>query len=98
MKTFPVIVTAADLDAAVDMKKTAAEFDQCGSCVMAQALKRSVGFGVRATYGLSSATVGELQLHVPDAAQDLIALFDNEAYDVIRGLLPVTLTFEVVQP
>jgi hypothetical protein len=92
MSGLRVTVTVADLDAAVIATTNRPE-GRCSTCLLAKAIEREVG--ARASVGLSHASYfGGPHLIVPDDACDLINLFDNEAYDVLRALLPVTFVME----
>lgn len=95
----PVTVTPEDLDHA--MRALAKFHDnpdlsgwhRCGDCLIAQALHRTTGDV--ATVGIHRAAVGRVRLNLPVEAKELIILFDNEAYDVLRSRLPQTVIFEV---
>ncbi len=88
-----VTVTVADLDAAI-AAKASGQFTSCSQCVMAKALMRATG-APQASVGLSSASVpGYPFLAIPDDVCDLISLFDNEEFDALRQLLPVSFVLE----
>lgn len=92
--TRPITVTVADLEAAVGLLLAHGRpFDRCGECLMAVALSRclkqpsSVGMETGWVHG-DGVVVGRIDLPAP--ACELIDLFDNEEFDHIRTLLPVT--------
>lgn len=93
MNDLPVTVTVDDLDAAIAaITRHGDPVLRCGQCVMAQAIARTTG--APASCGLSNADSRGVSYRIPDDAVDLISLFDNEAYDHLRELLPVTFVLE----
>lgn len=93
----PVTVTVADLDATLARQQAqGAAFDSCRDCLMATAVKRTFG-DPRVSVGLSTLTAGHVIYTVPKDAEDLILLFENQAFEELRALLPVTFPLEVLE-
>jgi hypothetical protein len=94
MNDLRVTVTVDDLDAAIMAIEVTGDLNRSGQCVMAQAMRRATG--APASCGLSTADSRGISYRVPAEAEDLINLFDNQAYDVLRELLPVTFVMEAL--
>ncbi|MDP3717131.1 MAG: hypothetical protein Q8T13_05095 [Acidobacteriota bacterium] len=71
-------------------------FDRCRDCLLSTAVRRTFG-DPRVSCGLSTLTAGHVIYRIPPAAADVISLFDNQAYDELRALLPVTFPLEVLE-
>ena len=92
----PVTVTLEDLDATLELRRVKGEgFDACTGCLMATAVRRTLGVPVNC--GLSTLTAGHVIYTIPTDAGDVISLFDNQAFDQLRALLPVTVSLEVLE-
>lgn len=91
MKDLTVTVAECDLDTAITAMR-AYTFRSEG-CLLAQAMKRASGCD-HASVGVGFARVNGMDYVVPDEAITLADLFDNGAYEDLRGLLPVTVVME----
>ena len=91
-----VTVTVADLDVTLEQMRAKGDaFDSCKECLIATAVTRT--FGVPANCGLTTLTAGHVLYTIPAAAGDVISLFDNQAFDALRRLLPVTFPLQVLE-
>lgn len=94
MNFIDVTIEPTDLSAAIVARN--AGLGVCQSCLMAQALSRSLKTPV--SVGYEHAYVYKpvaLNLRVPESAIELINIYDQRDYEQLKSLLPRTVRFEV---
>ncbi|MDP2319606.1 MAG: hypothetical protein Q8O42_09750 [Acidobacteriota bacterium] len=97
MRGRQVTVTVDDLNVTLEQRRAkGTAYDNCRDCLVSTAVRRAFGTPF-VSCGLSTLTAGHVIYTVPREAEDLVLLYDNQAFDALRALLPVTLSLEVLE-
>jgi hypothetical protein len=95
-----ITVTEDDLNLAIELTRQSKESttrDICATCILAVAVQRQIEQAKRV--GFNSVHDAETDkslghLYPRQTCNTVTSLFDDENYDEVRALLPLTLTFE----